>query len=634
MRARLPSLCCLLCAAAALAASSASAQVDIPSRFSATAPGGITAIGNTLGLSKDTDVNGPGVRDSIGTFTTLEDLVDDTPANAANPYPQGTTFDWHSDGSSAFLSLREGTELGLTDVLYAELIWAGSYKYGDEDVTADLDTAVTLSAGGNDLQVTPDPATALTIATVSSTTAAFPVNYYMRSADVTDFVRAQRSGEYQVRGVPATQTELINSLNAAGWTLVVAFRDDAEPLRNLTIFVGGSFVDENTQVSYSVDGFCAPPTGAVAGKAAISALEGDANLTGDQLLIAPDAQGAFVPLEGPNNPADNFFCSQINGADGQLDDTGTFGDRNQDAFAGTNIPGGRQGWDVTTVALSSTDGQLVADQRGAVLQTVTTGDSFVPTLAAFQIDVNAPNLTTSSILPDATNVTTGDTLSVTSVARNTGLADASSVVFKLAVPDGLALTRFTSDGTDGDANGQAVDAAALAAGVDEGSLAPGESRTVVIEMSVEGPPASGLFFVQPLWSYQYLTCGDGSPPRTETFSDGAAVTFVQPPAPDAGVTDPDAGNGGGDVDAGNGGGDDVDAGNGGGDDVDAGNGGGGGVDAGNGGGGGDGAGLGGDNSGVDEGCGCTNASGTTVVGAAAWLAALALLGRRKRRSPA
>ena len=86
------------------------------------------------------------------------------------------------------------------------------------------------------------------------------------------------------------------------------------------------------------------------------------------------------------------------------------------AAAGTNIAGGRQGWDVTTVALSSADGQLFAAQRSAVLRTITTGDSFVPTLAAFQIDVNAPNLTTSSLVPDETAVTTGDALVVTSVA--------------------------------------------------------------------------------------------------------------------------------------------------------------------------------------------------------------------------
>ena len=44
--------------------------------------------------------------------------------------------------------------------------------------------------------------------------------------------------------------------------------------------------------------------------------------------------------------------------------------------------------------MSSSAGQLVAGQTSAVLRTITTGDSYMPTLAAFQIDVNAPNLRT------------------------------------------------------------------------------------------------------------------------------------------------------------------------------------------------------------------------------------------------
>ena len=45
--------------------------------------------------------------------------------------------------------------------------------------------------------------TALTIATVAAS--GFPVNYYLRSADVTSFVKARKGGTYSVSGVPATQ---------------------------------------------------------------------------------------------------------------------------------------------------------------------------------------------------------------------------------------------------------------------------------------------------------------------------------------------------------------------------------------------------------------------------------------------
>ena len=112
-------------------------------RFATTAPGGVAATGNTLGLSKDTGLNGPGIRDSIGTFLTFAGGQDDFPLNAANPWPQGTTNDWKENGSAAVLSLPSETT-----VLYAELLWGGSFQYGTEDVTTFLDTPVTLERAG------------------------------------------------------------------------------------------------------------------------------------------------------------------------------------------------------------------------------------------------------------------------------------------------------------------------------------------------------------------------------------------------------------------------------------------------------------------------------------------------------
>lgn len=589
-------------------------------RFSTTAPGSITTIGNTLGLSKQLGANGPGLEDSIGTFVTLENTADTTPQNAANPWFSGTTHDWHSNGSAAYLELRGGTEMQPVDILYAELLWGGGYKYGLEDVTASLDTPVTLRVGNASMAVTPDAATALTTAEIALS--GFPVNYYLRSAEVTDFVRQHRGALYEVHGVPATQDEAINSLNAAGWTLVVVTRDDAQPLRNLTVFVGGAFVDEDTQQDYAVSGFCAPPTGEIHGRVALSAIEGDAELTGDQLLIAPAVDGAFVPLEGPNNPVTNFFCGQINDVDGLLDETGTFGDRNHDAIAGTTVSGGRQGWDVTSVELSSSESQLFADQRAAVLRTITTGDSFVPTMAAFQIDVNAPNLTTSTLVPSRDSVELDDVLTLTSTAHNTGAASATNLRFQLTLPPGLTLEAVTSDGAVGDVTGSAVNATALAAGIDEGTLATGATRTVVVRVRVTGAPSGGSFFLRPVWHFGYVTCAGSSETATETYSHSDSIVFIGPPEPDAG-TNPgdDAGSNPG-ADAGNNPGDDAGSNPG--------------PDAG-GGDPGDGIDLGaeGEGEGAPEDCGCASSGTRSILDAAAWLGVLALLGlvggRARRR---
>jgi MYXO-CTERM domain-containing protein len=491
-------------------------------RFSGTAPGSIRATGNTLGLSKGLNQNGPGTEDSIGTFVSLGGTTDNVPFNPLNQWPFGTTWDWTANGSEAVLELPVEVL-----VLHAELIWGGSHTYAEEDVSSALDTPVTLAVGASSVTVTPDPSTALTISEIAAT--GFAANYYMRSADVTAFVKLAGSGTYAVSGVPATQTTSINSLNAAGWTLVVAYRDQGEPMRNLSIFVGGSFVDEDSQQDYVVSGFCSPPAGVFEGTVVSSTIEGDADLVGDQLLIAPTDLGPFVKLSGPNNPENNFFCSQLNDSTGQLDTQGTFGNDNHDAQNGINAVGGRQGWDVTTVAVSSQSGQLVTGQTSAVIRTITTGDSYVPTLVAFAIDVNAPDFAASgsALIASTDVVTIGDSFTVTAEIENQGQVTAEQLVFALPLDSGLALTSFETDGSPGDFDGNPVDAAALAAGADAGDLGAGETRQIVLELEVTGPPSGADFLVTGEWSYAFEVCA-GDAPLPESISQYVLVDYEEP----------------------------------------------------------------------------------------------------------
>jgi len=494
-------------------------------RYSTTAPGRIIGTGNTLGLSKQLNANGPGTEDSIGTFISLNpgafDLV---PVNASNPWFGGTTNDWTQNGSAATVQLPPESK-----VLYAELVWGGSYNYGGEDVTSSLGTSVTLKSGANTLMAAPDPATQLTIA--STAISGFAVNYYMRSANVTQFVQTAKSGTYSLQGVPCTQSQTINQLNACGWTLVVVVRDDSQPVRNLSVYIGGSFVDENGTQDYTFNSLCTPPSGAFTGSAVISAIEGDANRTGDQLLISQTTAGPFTNLSGPNNPVDNFFCSQINGADGMLDTSGTFGNLNANAATGVDINGGRQGWDITTIGLTSQSGQLVNGQTSAVLRTTTTGDSYVPIVAAFAIDVNAPVFTNAmaGLAVNPTSVTVGDTFTVTTDVTNSGLVTAQNALLTLPLDPGLMLTSFTMDGVNGDINGNPVNQAMLGSGVNAGNITPGAARHVVIKLTVTAAPQGGatLFPIQPKWSYGYTICTGGAP-QPESYTQFGDVTFTPP----------------------------------------------------------------------------------------------------------
>jgi uncharacterized repeat protein (TIGR01451 family)/MYXO-CTERM domain-containing protein len=508
-------------------------------RFKTTTPGGIASTGNTLGLAKERDQNGPGTEHSIGTFITVNGAMADTdPVNPANPWPTGTTWDWTQNSASGVLVLPAGAQ-----VLYAELVWAGSYDYFPENVADQLNVPVTLSAGGMDTVVAPDGATALTLAEQSYT--GFFANYYLRSADVTAFVEAHGATEYTVGGVPATQGTTTNSLSAAGWTLVVAYRHDSQKIRNLTIFVGGSFVDEDAQQDYTVTGFCAPPNGDVEGKVVVSSLEGDANLTGEDLAIGETAMGSFVSLEGPNNPANNFFCSQINGGDGQVDTSGSFGTANHDAIAGTNVAGARQGWDLTTVALSSALGHVSNDQTSAVLRTTTVGDSYFPVLAAFELDVTAPDFGDSMTEASTSVVKLGDQLTVTATLTNDGEAEADHLVLSMPLDPGLALNAFELDGQAGDAQGQPVDAAALAQGIDAGVLGVGEMREVVLQLEVVAEPANAAEFVfTPVWEHSFHMCS-ADPAIDESFTGPTDTVAYDADSPGTGGAGGEGGSGSG-----------------------------------------------------------------------------------------
>lgn len=346
-------------------------------RYQGIERGDVAITGNALGLSKALNLNGPGTRDSIGTFMASSSASIDSVPVSTPPWPAGTTSAWASNGSSAELSLSGGAV-----VRYAELVWGGSTNYV-ENVTPFLDVAVGLAGpGGSCGSESPDPATAVTLSQFSGAVLA---NYYMRSADVTACILANGAGRYTVTGVPATQHESVNSLNAAGWSLIVAYHDPSLPVRNLVILTDGTLVDEAATSSSIVTGLETPDAGVVTGRLVAAALEGDASSTGDALRIGPTG-GPFVALNGPNNPAANFFASQINDSAGLLDGNGTFGQVNHDALTATNVAGARQGFDTTGILLSSGAGHVGNDQTAIELQAISSGDMFISLAFGLAVD--------------------------------------------------------------------------------------------------------------------------------------------------------------------------------------------------------------------------------------------------------
>ena len=111
---------------------------------------------------------------------------------------------------------------------------------------------------------------------------------YTAFADVTTKVIAAGAGTYTVADV---QTGTGGN-EAAGWSLVVAYADPTEPLRNLSVFDGLRVVSGTSSVSIPLSGFKTPSAGTVP--------EVAFDIEKAKQLVA-DAGGGFdVPLYGIN----------------------------------------------------------------------------------------------------------------------------------------------------------------------------------------------------------------------------------------------------------------------------------------------------------------------------------------------
>ena len=107
--------------------------------------------------------------------------------------------------------------------------------------------------------------------------------FYVRTANVTALVAAGGAARTP-RRVPATQGTTDNNNPSAGWTLAVVYEDFAQPIRSLSLFLG---LEQSGGEAAAVSGFCTPPSGPLSGRLAVSAMEGDARITGDKMLFGP-----------------------------------------------------------------------------------------------------------------------------------------------------------------------------------------------------------------------------------------------------------------------------------------------------------------------------------------------------------
>ncbi|MDE7401699.1 MAG: DUF11 domain-containing protein [Clostridia bacterium] len=471
-------------------------------RYSDVKKGGIVFTGNTLGLSKAPNQNAPGTEGSIGAFTSLN------PALQVGTFPAGTTLNYTQNGSRAVLNLPAGST-----VLYAELVWGGLFRSSANNISALTNNSVTFTTPQGTFTVAPDPATAQNFNIPADD---ITVGFYVRTANVTALVQSALGGTYSVQGVPALIEALDNrtaDTNHAGWTLAVVYENAGLPLRNMTVWSGGTVVSPNTgSTTITVSNFLTPDALPITGKIFVSAQEGDAVLTGDQMLF-----GQSVPtlqfLTGANNPQNNFFASQINNVNGTLDTSGTFGNRNANAAAGTNTSACRQGWDITAVDVSD---KLAASQSSAVIRFTSDGDLYVPNALALLIDSKGANLVVTKSA-DKTFAEVGEQITYTLAIQNTGTVDALNTTVNDMLPPETTLVpgSVTVDGV----------AYAGALPVVIPTISPAQTVTVQFKVTVNSLPAVNPVFNIARADYEFFPFA-GYPATSFSNSNPVAVYII------------------------------------------------------------------------------------------------------------
>ncbi|MFK4088606.1 hypothetical protein ACI2LF_31120 [Kribbella sp. NPDC020789] len=301
--------------------------------------------------------------------------------------------------SAATVSVPNGAK-----VLYAGLFWGASRAAG---------TGGTASSGdGKTIKLKVPGGTAYQTMTAGRTDyLSASTQDYSSYLDVTGLVQNAGSGEYWGADVAAGT----GSDRYAGWSLVIAYEDPGEPLRDLTVFNGYARVTTGDVIKTSISGFLAPPSGPVNARFGSVTYEGDAGISGDYFAVNG------TRLADAQNPSANFFGSRVTDGGKNLTDR---------APAAVN----NLGLDAKVVDGA---GILANSATGAELTFASTGDFYYPAALTTQIDLYAPKITGTKTVRNLTGndpAKIGDTLEYTLSFGNTGDDDALRSTIRDALP--------------------------------------------------------------------------------------------------------------------------------------------------------------------------------------------------------
>ncbi|MGL5149849.1 MAG: hypothetical protein ACRC7N_04645, partial [Clostridium sp.] len=297
-----------------------------------TMQGSIQLIGNTLGLSKALNALAPGTYGGIGVFITT------LPSSQVPGWDPYTTTLPSRAFSSAVLNLPLPNTIA-----YAELIWSATRTVPGS----------TIAVGTNGFLIGPDnnmytlSNNVLNVTSQDVSDGGQSATAYVFSSNVTSLVSSLGNGIYTFGSIPATLSATANFAQYSGWGLYVVYESQKERVQAVNLYTGTNVTNDGPYgVTVNYPGLPA--------KLFISAMgmNGDVNKQ-DAFFdrVAGTVNGPWI--EGPNNPPNNFYCSQINYPGDTINTFGPFGTVNHIAPLSLPVSGGRQGTDISTVNMNN-----------------------------------------------------------------------------------------------------------------------------------------------------------------------------------------------------------------------------------------------------------------------------------------
>ncbi|SDS28819.1 gliding motility-associated C-terminal domain-containing protein [Formosa sp. Hel1_31_208] len=406
-------------------------------RFNETVNGDVTMVANNMlsrtatdnynGGSGNHSFNNNVYVDIDGLVDINNDNIDDTfnssSANFSNPEPQLTCLSMYK----------------------AYLYWAAA----DREPTTDPTSENQPNWNYNDIMLMLPGQTQYTTLTADDVIYRgrnFHINNdpYICFKDITDQVTGlvDPYGTYQVANVEAKLGSVIghgggNIGTSGGWQIVFVYESPKLPAKNISLFDGYANVTSainNFDITFG--GFQTVPTGDVNTNVIIGSLEGDRDLSGDQLQIR-DTNNNFVSITAPQRTSNNFFNSRI--TIGNSD----FLDRNP---ASQNT----LGFDAAVFNLDNTGNNIIANnQTSATLRLTSNQETYGLFLVGLCVDVWAPDLDPIEIIMDtgSTPTNAGSSLGFNFNIVNKGNDSAVNLSISATLPPQIAAVNMVNTPT-------------------------------------------------------------------------------------------------------------------------------------------------------------------------------------------